>query len=521
MAFFRRVCVIVSLLVGMGVVAAQTPPGGFLRVDGQAIVDGAGQPVLLRGVNMDTTYWRFPFDPEAPLRYATEADMRYLHDLGATVIRLGVSWQYFDTQMGYDLVEDYLSWAEASGIYVILDMHVIPPDIYFGENGIWDDPAAQQQFIALWVTLATRYQDRTIIAGYDLANEPGPADPAQWWDLVRRTIPAIRAVDSNHILFVEETLTGDQSGFQLLDDPNVVYSYHDYSPFSVTHAAASWIGDTIMPARDSYPGPSLTSVDWADYSQDDTAYTDRSADWVYWQSGVMTPPPGVDWATIKPYAWGNVGTVWFDDLEIFKNGVPQTVYNDSLEDESVDDPNRPSGWYFYGEGDFSGAWGTQAHSGSRSLQLIGSAQYGLWTQSNWILTEPLFPVQPGDTFEVHGWILAPENNGGGVNLGLDYLKSTYENYDRDRLLADIQPYLDWAAANNVPLYVGEFGGMAASHGDSRYNLIRDKIDVMNAHGLSWTMWTFRDTGDEAEFGLFQRDRANERLADILRAGMGG
>ncbi|MBZ0276725.1 MAG: glycoside hydrolase family 5 protein [Anaerolineae bacterium] len=122
---------------------------------------------------------------------------------------------------------------------------------------------------------------------------------------------------------------------------------------------------------------------------------------------------------------------------------------------------------------------------------------------------------------MHGWILAPENNGGGVNLGLDYLKSTYENYDRDRLLADIQPYLDWAAANNVPLYVGEFGGMAASPGDSRYNLIRDKIDVMNAHGLSWTMWTFRDTGDEAEFGLFQRDRANERLADILRAGMGG
>lgn len=523
MASLRRLGVVLCVLAGvvaLSSVTAQTAPGGFLRVDGQAIVDGGGQPVLLRGVNVDTDYWRFPYDPQAPLRYADEADMRFLGDLGATVIRLGLSWQYFDTAMGYTLVENYLSWGEAAGVYVILDMHVIPPDVYFGEGGIWDNPAAQEQLIALWVDLASRYRERTIIAGFDLANEPGPPDPAQWWDLARRAAAAIRAVDPNHILFVEETLSGDQSGFQLLDDPNVVYSYHDYSPFSVTHAGATWVGDTPLPADSSYPGPVLANVEWADYSGDHGDFTGQTATWMYWESEVMTPPAGVDWATVKPQAWGNAGTVWFDDLELLKNGVPLPVYNAGFEDSAEYDSSRLVNWYFYGAGDYSGAWGTEAHTGRRSLELTGTAEYGLWTQHNWLLTAPLFPVAPGDTFQVRGWILAPENRG-GVGLGLDYLKSTYVDYDADQLLADIQPYLDWAAANNVPLYVGEFGGMAASPGDSRYNLIRDKISVMNANGLHWSMWSFRDISGEAEFGLYQADRLDERLADILRQGMGG
>ncbi|MCB9450356.1 MAG: cellulase family glycosylhydrolase [Anaerolineaceae bacterium] len=525
MTFFRRLGVVLGLLAGIilitgGARAQQTAPADFLHVAGQTIVDGDGQPVLLRGVNVDTDYWRFPFDPQSPLRYATEADMHALSELGATVIRLGVSWQYFDTTMGYNLVDDYLSWAEATGIYVILDMHVVLPDIYFGENRIWDDPAAQEQFISLWVDLASRYQDQTIIAGYDLANEPGPPEAAQWWDLVRRTIPAIRTVDPNHILFVEEPLTGDYAGFQLQDDPNVVYSYHDYSPFSVTHAGATWIGDTPLPTEDSYPGEVLTDVQWMDYSRDHGDFTGQTDTWMYWESAIMTPPDDIDWATVKPQAWGNIGTVWFDDLELLRNGVPLPVYNAGIEDAVGGDDSRPVSWYFYGDGDFSGAWGTEAHTGSHSLEISGTQEYGLWTQANWILTLPLFSIEPGDTFQVRGWILAPENQG-GVGLGLDYLKSTYEYYDRDRLLADIQPYLDWAATNHVPLFVGEFGGMAASPGDSRYNLIHDKIDVMNANGLHWTMWHFRDTDGVAEFGLYQADRRDERLADILRQGMDG
>lgn len=60
----------------------------------------------------------------------------------------------------------------------------------------------------------------------------------------------------------------------------------------------------------------------------------------------------------------------------------------------------------------------------------------------WVMIQPLFPVQAGDTLQVRGWFLAPENNGGGISLGVDYLNGVYSAYDRTRLQADIQPYRD-------------------------------------------------------------------------------
>ncbi len=352
-------------------------------------------------------------------------------------------------------------------------------------------------------------------------NEPAPPEAAQWWDLAGRAVETIRGVDANHILFVENPLL-DGEGFQLLPDANIVYSYHDYTPFAVSHAGADWVGDSPMPAVSTYPGRVLASVEWADWSEDAAEFTGQSGEWVYWDSGKLTAPEGVEFATLKPSAWGSAGQVWFDDLELLINGAPQTLFNPGFEEGSWEDETRPANWYFWSDSGFTGEWSNeQAHSGARSLSIRSDGDgFGIWSQANWMLTAPLFPLQAGDTFRVRGWLLAPENDGGGVSLGLDYLNGVYEAYDRDRLLADIQPYLEWGAANNVPLFVGEFGAMSAAPGDSRPNLVSDKISVMNAAGLHWALWTFRDPSTPG-FGLFHGGKADERLAEILREGMGG
>lgn len=500
--------------------ATRTTGTGFLRVQGQTVVDGTGQPVFLRGVNMDTYYYSFLWDAAAPWQYATPSDIQYLADLGATVIRLPLHWRYFDSSLGYELIESYLAWCEQAGLYVILDMHVVPPEDDILEGRLWDDPLAQQQFLDLWTEIAARYADHPFVAGYDLYNEPAPPQADQWWALVERTAAAIRTVDPNHILFVENPLIAD-GAFRLIADANVVYSYHDYTPFLVSHAGADWVGDSPLPDTFSYPGQVLEAMEWANWSQDAAAFTDQTSDWLYWDSGVLTVPEGVEFATLKPNVWGHVGQVWFDDLELVHNGVPQAVFNPGMEEASVDDASQPANWYFWSDTDHTGTWSSEAaHSGAYSLKISGTDDgFAIWIQIEWVMIKPLTPVQAGDTLQVRGWLLAPENNGGGVSLGVDYLNGVYAVYDRARLLADIQPYLDWAAANQVPLFVGEFGAMPTAPGNSRNLLIADKISLMNEAGLHWALWTYR--APDLSFGLYTGEQLDEELADILRQGLQG
>ncbi len=488
-------------------------------MQGRNILDGNGQPIFLRGVNMDTYYYSYAWDPTAPWNYATQKDIQYLDSLGVTVIRLGLHWRYFDTSLGYDLIDTYLNWCEQAGIYLILDMHVVPPEEDILEGKIWDDPAAQQKFLDLWTAIASRYANRTIIAGYDLYNEPAPPDAAKWWDLARRAIAAIRAVDTNHILFVESPLIEGVT-FELLADPNVVYSYHEYSPFVVTHAGADWVGDSPVPDDYAYPGPVLMGVEWADWAPDAAEFSGQTDEWMYWDSGTLTVPPGVEFATLKLAAYGNVKEAWFDDLELLYNGVPQTIFNPGAEDASDKYIGQPAHWGFWSDSGFTGEWSSAAaHSGNYSLKISGDGDgFGVWTQDNWIFTAPLFRVQAGDTFRVSGWLLVQENDGGSVSLSMDYLNGVYEEYDRDRLHADMRPYMDWAAAHNVPLYVGEFGAMSAALGDSRYNLVADTISLMNEAGLHWTMWTYRDSAPPG-FGLYHGGDLDAFLAEILRQGL--
>ncbi len=492
----------------------------FLHVQGREILNASGQPILLRGLNMDTYYYSYVWDPVAPWSYATQSDIQYLDSLGGTAIRLALHWRYFETSLGYDLIDAYLSWCEQAGVYVILDMHVVPPEDDVLQNKIWDNPAAQQQFLDLWTAIATRYADRTIVAGYDLYNEPAPSNAAQWWNLAARATAAIRAVDANHILFVENPLI-ENASFRLMADSNVVYSFHDYSPFVVSHAGANWVGDSLVPDDYLYPGPALTGTEWVNWSPDAAEFTGQTSGWLYWDSGVLTVPAGVEFATLKPSASGNSGAVWFDDLTLTHNGVSQTIYNPGMEEASNDDATQPANWIYWSDSGFIGAWSSEAaHSGTHSLKISSDGEgYGVWGQAIWILTEPLFRAKAGDTFQVRGWIHAPQNNGGSVGLGLDYLKGVYQNYDRAHLLADMQPYIDWGATNNVPLHVGEFGAMSSAPGDSRLNLAADKISVMNKAGLHWTMWTYRETTPPG-FGLVHGSIPNERLAEILRQSLG-
>lgn len=493
----KRAFILVQLLIG-------TSAGGvlpMLGVSGESIVNANGEEVILRGMNMDLYYGRVDDNPAAALEYADEGDIQYLAELGCNSLRLCLHWKLFEGETGFDLIDTYLSWCEPRGIYLILDMHRVPPD----DSG--------ESLCALWASIAERYRDTPAIAGFDIQNEPPHSDPESWWNLAERVAGSIREAGSNHIIFVE-TPGGQCRGLRLIEDPNTVYSIHCYEPFTVSHAGADWPGDSPVPENSAYPGMVLTGVQWVGWSSSVPKLTTRAEGQVEWDSGSIVIPEGVELVSMKAYASGNTGTVRFYGLSLSLNGEGLRLINGDIETPSRRRPGEPASWYFYTDGNFSGSWRNGA------LYSHGSRGTASWIQTRSFFTEPLFQVQAGDTLDVSGRILAPRNRG-EVALGLDYLVERREYWNIDSLRASIHQAVDWAVANEVPLYVGEFGSLPGPDRTSRNNLIGDWVTVLNEAGVHWSFWTFRNPGSQA-YGLFyDHSSLDEAIAEILARGFAG
>jgi hypothetical protein len=110
----------------------------------------------------------------------------------------------------------------------------------------WHREDLKTSFVSHWRLMARTFGTDPTVVGFDLLNEPNPQSPtddlaekqAQWRALAERAIAAIRAEHvSTPIVF--ESIAGGAALFfknlQPLADPQVVYSFHFYSPLAITH----------------------------------------------------------------------------------------------------------------------------------------------------------------------------------------------------------------------------------------------------------------------------------------------
>lgn len=98
--------------------------------------------------------------------------------------------------------------------------------------------------------MAKRYRSNPWVAGYNLLNEPADKQWARLLSFYDRIIPAVRAVDPEHIIFLEgNTFSMDFSGFEDKVWPNTVYSVHDYCGFGFPNRIGRYVGE---PEQDAY-----------------------------------------------------------------------------------------------------------------------------------------------------------------------------------------------------------------------------------------------------------------------------
>jgi hypothetical protein len=138
---------------------------------------------------------------------------------------------------GFELLDRAIDRCARHGIYTIVDLHAAPGfqnQHWHSDNPthwafFWTHKHFQDRVVNLWEALARRYRDNPWVAGYNPLNEPGDAEGSAIGPFYRRLHDAIRAIDPDHILFLD----GNRYSldFDIFEGtwPNTVYTVHDYA----------------------------------------------------------------------------------------------------------------------------------------------------------------------------------------------------------------------------------------------------------------------------------------------------
>ena len=257
--------------------ASSTRP---LRTEGTKIVDGGGEPVRLKGVNVGgwlnmenfiTGYagnesmmraavrdvlgpdnYELFFDRLLSAFYA-DADAAFLASLGLNCVRIPLNYRHLESDAApFQVIEDgfrHLDRAIAAGaaheVYSLIDLHALPGwqnHHWHSDNPthralFWEHPHFQDRVVHLWEAIADRYKGNAWVAGYNLINEPADESRAVVGPFYTRLAAAVRAVDPDHMLFLDGNTYSTE--FDVFEEPleNAVYTLHDYVPAGLGRAA--------------------------------------------------------------------------------------------------------------------------------------------------------------------------------------------------------------------------------------------------------------------------------------------
>jgi endoglucanase len=266
--------------------AAAGVGSGFWHTSGNQILDSAGNPVRIAGIN-----W-YGFETPDEVAHGLWAQdyhtiINDIHSLGYNTIRIPFSNQMVETPVvpqnlsffnnsgpintdlqglnSLQILDKIIAYAGQAGLKVILDDHRSEAGESAEQDGLWYTSAyPSSAWVNDWAALAKRYAGNPTVIGFDLRNEPHTpagdtyAQGATWGTgdtttdirlAYEQAGNAILAQDPNALIFCEGISENPNSsgGFDgtwwggdlaeagqfpvtLSSAGHVVYSAHDYGP---------------------------------------------------------------------------------------------------------------------------------------------------------------------------------------------------------------------------------------------------------------------------------------------------
>ena len=242
-----------------------------LRVAGSTFINGDGESVVLRGaalggwLNMENFITGYSAN-ESLMRHEMRAvlgteryerlferlltaffgehDASFLGSIGLNSVRIPVNYRHLEDDSrpfvvkedGFRHLDRAIELCAAQGIYSVIDLHALPGyqnhhwhcDNPTHVASLWEHPHFQDRTVHIWEAIADRYKGNPAVAGYNPMNEPADESRAVIGPFYERLIGAIRAVDPDHVLFLDGNTYSTE--FDIFGEPtdNTVYVCHDY-----------------------------------------------------------------------------------------------------------------------------------------------------------------------------------------------------------------------------------------------------------------------------------------------------
>ncbi len=184
-------------------------------------------------------------------KYITRADVENIASFGVDHIRLAfdqIILEEFDNPYHYrdDVfkhIDDFLGWAKEFGLNVILNLHkAVGCYCDCGDmKSLLDEPEYQNRFIALWCEFERRYHSCGREICFELMNEVvgSTEEHSRKWNLLwQRCVAELRKLNPERLIMIggaDWNNVERLNNIDVIDDENVVYTFHMYKPFEFTH----------------------------------------------------------------------------------------------------------------------------------------------------------------------------------------------------------------------------------------------------------------------------------------------
>ena len=284
--------------------------------------------------------------------YITRRDIEYIASLGFDHIRLGFDQIVLQDTDGtyreeiFEIIDDFILWCERSGLNIVLNLHKamgnycdIPEDV-----SLIDSNELQKSFIDFWLHFEKRFSHKPDIA-FELLNEVRDVEPEKWNDLAKRTVNAIRELNRERKIIIGSVCWNNLNRIKdlcVLDDENVIYTFHMYDPSEFTHQRSVLQNKHCFYNRDMpYPGDIDRYKDFYKtvFGRDDAYEGYDVMDAKYMRDLLKPAKDFIDAHPDKILWCGEFGTIhhaklcwrmaWFKDVISFlkENSIPYSVWN--------------------------------------------------------------------------------------------------------------------------------------------------------------------------------------------------
>ncbi|MCG8374525.1 MAG: cellulase family glycosylhydrolase [Balneolales bacterium] len=206
-----------------------------------------------KGVNL--TNWFQAGSPEQiDFSKYTKQDFENIRSLGADVIRLPINLHsmvgdapdYALDSLFLFFLDQAVDWAEELEMNLILDNHTFDPSVA-------TDPDIGDILVPVWTQLAAHYEPTSTNIFYEVLNEPHGISNNDWNAIQSEVIDAIRTVDTKHTIIVGPSDYNSYHSLQFMPeyaDTNLIYTFHFYEPFVLTHQGATWTNPSLASLAD-------------------------------------------------------------------------------------------------------------------------------------------------------------------------------------------------------------------------------------------------------------------------------